>query len=70
MNYYYQYNRDMTDITNYFNYYDDYDVDMFDKTNDFNYNNIEFRNIIINNNEVKDMLDLYDIIYSFNNMHI
>jgi hypothetical protein len=47
------------------------DYNDYNQVNDYNdYNDIEFRDIVIINNEIKDMFDLHDIIDSFKNMHI
>ncbi len=48
-----------------------YDSIIYSNTkNNKNYYNIEYRNIIINENENKDMLDLYYILNMFNKMKI
>ena len=53
--------------------YDLNELYYYNQINDYNNNNnnnIEFRDTIINNNEIKDMLDLKGLIDSFNKMHI
>lgn len=55
-------------------YIETYDFDELNYYNDYYRNNhyydIEFRDTIIINNEIKDMLDLDDLVYIFNKMHI
>jgi hypothetical protein len=53
-------------------YYDSiiYNNSNSNSKNNKNYYNIEYRNIIINENENKDMLDLYYILNMFNKMKI
>ena len=49
-------------------YYDS--IIYINSKNNNNYYNIEYRNIIINENENKDILDLYYILNMFNKMKI
>ena len=53
-------------------YYDSniYNNSNSNSKNNKNYYNIEYRNIIINENENKDILDLYYILNMFNKMKI